>query len=81
METLVVYDSVYGNTEKIADAIGKTLGTEVVKITDLPEDGIKGINLMVVGSLTRGFRPLLTLSQVFKTMRKKFGYASKPISE
>jgi flavodoxin len=28
MNALVIYDSVFGNTEKVAQAIGATLGTQ-----------------------------------------------------
>jgi len=41
MKTLVVYDSGYGNTEKIAKAIGDETGVKVVELTThaLPTDG------------------------------------------
>jgi flavodoxin I len=61
MKTLVVYDSVKGNTEIIAQAIGKALGANlrrsgVVKATDL-----ESLDLVLIGSPTYGGRPTKTL--------------------
>ena len=61
MKALVVYDSYFGNTEKIAQAIGATFDPQecagVVKVAELKPEQIKGIDLLIVGSPTRAFRP------------------------
>ncbi len=61
MKSLVLFDSVFGNTEKIAQAIGTGLetGSEVTvrKITDTNAAELSEMDLVVVGSPTRGFRP------------------------
>lgn len=61
MKTLIVYDSVFGNTEKIANAIGDSLSSqgnlEVLKVTDTKLEQLQGINLLIVGSPTRAFKP------------------------
>jgi flavodoxin len=66
MKTLVVYDSMYGNTEKIGRAIAAAITGEVavksaavVQTCDLDK-----IDLLVIGSATQGGRalkPTLTL--------------------
>jgi flavodoxin I len=60
MKALVVYDSVYGNTEKIAQAIGKTLNSEldveVVRANNVKADQLKNLKLLIVGSPTHGGR-------------------------
>ena len=57
MKSLVVYDSFFGNTEKIAQAIGKGLGTikntQVVKVDQFAQNMLEGIECLVVGSPTR----------------------------
>jgi flavodoxin len=62
MKTLIVYDSVYGNTEKVAQAIGAALpaaaGAEVLKAADAGKENLAGVNLLFVGSPTQAFRPL-----------------------
>lgn len=61
MQTLIVYDTFFGNTEEIAYSIGTVLFTrklaEIYKVGDIRNDQIKGIELLVVGSPTRGFLP------------------------
>lgn len=60
MKALVVYDSVFGNTEKIAQAISSALGSEEVQISrinDINPEQLAGLGLLIVGSPTRAFRP------------------------
>ena len=61
MKALVIYDSFFGNTQKIAQAIGRSLesGFEVktVRVTEITAYALTGADLLVVGSPTRGFRP------------------------
>jgi flavodoxin len=68
---LVVYDSVFGNTEKVAQAIGSALevsGTvTVVKAADVVADHWRDIEVLVIGSPTRGFRPTPAVVQLLKS--------------
>ena len=59
MKALVVYDSVYGNTESIAKAIetGIASETQVAKVNQVDPAGIGHVDLLVVGSPTLGGRP------------------------
>ena len=60
MKALVVYDSFFGNTEKIAQAIGQGLGSqgevEARRVGDVTPQQLAGVQLLIVGSPTRGFR-------------------------
>lgn len=57
-DKLVVYDSFFGNTAKIAEAIGEALGDAVViNVSDLTQEHLVGVNILFVGSPTRAFRP------------------------
>lgn len=62
MKVLVVYDSAYGNTEKIAQAIGSALGAppdvEVRRAGDVQPAQLAGLQLLVVGSPTQKFTML-----------------------
>jgi flavodoxin len=54
MRTLIVYDSVHGNTEKVAQAIGDALAGEV-RVCRPDEAGgaeLNALDLLVVGSPT-----------------------------
>jgi len=70
MKGIVVYDSVFGNTEKVAKAIGEALGsTEEVSTIQVKEaaiDGLKGIDILVVGSPTRAFKCTPAISDFVK---------------
>lgn len=60
MRTLIIYDSLFGNTEKIANAIKKGLGEEgvsLVRVSEFKEEKIKDIDFIIVGSPTHGGRP------------------------
>ena len=58
MKTLVVYDSVHGNTEKIAQAIGEAVGGEVEVLHAGAADPseLKTVDLLFVGAPTHGGR-------------------------
>jgi len=66
MNALIIYDSVFGNTEKIALAIGNALGSKeevnVLKVSDTRPDQLAGVKFLFVGSPTRRFRPTEALS-------------------
>ena len=61
MKALVIYDSFFGNTEQIAQAIGAALGApadvRIERVGDVGLDALAGLELLVVGSPTRGFKP------------------------
>ncbi len=59
MKVLVVYDSVHGNTEEIAKAIGEGIGEEakVVKAENTGPTDLEEVELLIVGSPTYGGRP------------------------
>jgi flavodoxin len=57
VRTLIVYDSLHGNTEKVAQAIGDALAGEVsVRRPDGVEGTaeVKAVDLLIIGSLTHG---------------------------
>ncbi|HSB65492.1 MAG TPA: flavodoxin domain-containing protein [Anaerolineales bacterium] len=59
MKALIVYDSLYGNTEVIAQIIKHTLEqygqVEIGKVGAVGLDQLKGIQVLVVGSPTQRF--------------------------
>jgi flavodoxin I len=58
MKTLVIYDSLYGNTEKIAKAIGDAVGGEVSvqSVGEAKASELSPVDLLFVGSPTHGGR-------------------------
>lgn len=61
MNSLVVYDSQYGNTEQIAQTIAQTLsefGTAHAQpVSKMGVDALRDVDLVVLGSPTQGWRP------------------------
>jgi len=59
MKVLIIYDSVYGHTEKIAKAIGGAITGEVkvLRVDEANPSELKTIDLFIVGSPTQGGRP------------------------
>ncbi len=61
MKTLIVYDSLYGNTEVIAQVIKHALETagqvEIGRVGEVGAEKLVGLELLVVGSPTQQFRP------------------------
>ncbi len=53
MQALVIYDSAFGNTAKIAQAIAQGLGTEAQHIGDVDLTQLSTLDLVVVGAPTQ----------------------------
>jgi flavodoxin I len=58
MKTLVIFDSLYGNTEQIAKAIGGAIDGEVkvVKVGEANPAELSAYDLVLIGSPTQGGR-------------------------
>ena len=58
MKALIIYDSMYGNTEKIAQAIGHGLTGEVTvaRVGNVNVSELKTFDLLIVGSPVHGGR-------------------------
>lgn len=72
MKSLVVYDSMYGNTGKIAEAIASALGpqedVQLLKVDEVKPEALAGIDLLVVGSPTQKFSPTGATSRLLKSI-------------
>jgi flavodoxin I len=67
MKALVVYESFFGNTEQVARAIGGALEPQadvrILEADDVTPEHLVGLDLLIVGSPTRGFRPTAGVSR------------------
>lgn len=57
MKSLVIYDSNFGNTKIIADAIAQVLQCEASSVNEVTPDTLNGIGLLIVGSPINAWRP------------------------
>ncbi len=65
MNTLVIYDSQFGNAKRIAQAIADTLRAfgqaQAVRVDPARQVSLQAVDLLIVGSPTQGFRPTLAM--------------------
>ena len=70
MKILVVYDSYFGNTERIALAIKDSISEKnhvvIKKVIDFVQGDLDGVELIVIGSPTRAFRPTEAITGFLK---------------
>jgi flavodoxin len=70
----IIYDTFYGNTERIAFAISEALnsgeGTATLKVGDAKPEQLTGLDYLIVGSPTRGFRPTKPISAFLNSVPK-----------
>lgn len=66
MKALVVYDSAYGNTRQVAEAIVAALGpqAQAVSVTDFQATALAEGDLFVVGSPINGWRPTPKITEL-----------------
>lgn len=59
MKTLVVYDSLYGNTEKVARAIAQAIGAEakLKLVGNIHRSDLRDTRCLIIGSPTQGGKP------------------------
>jgi flavodoxin len=74
MKALVVYDSFFGNTERIAQSIGNALGRPqdvgILRVGDFKPERLAGLKLLIVGSPTRAFSPSPAIKKFLKSIPK-----------
>lgn len=73
MNALVVFDSTYGNTATLAEAICAGLGdgAQAVRVQDMPPGVRKGLDLLIVGSPTQGGRPTRDTTRYLKSLPRE----------
>ncbi|MBN1643995.1 MAG: flavodoxin family protein [Dehalococcoidales bacterium] len=63
MKALVVYDSAYGNTEKVARVIAGVIGSDVkaLRPAEVNPADLNSLDLLVVGAPTQGGKPTMAM--------------------
>jgi flavodoxin len=71
MNALVVYDSAYGNTQQVAEAIVAPLGplqAKAVSVADFKASELAEGDLLVVGSPINGWRPTPKITELLSAL-------------
>ena len=67
MRIAIVYDSIFGNTARIATAIADALmdrnDVRLLTVQEARDANLVDIDLLIIGSPTRGFRPTPSISE------------------
>ncbi|HPG41264.1 MAG TPA: nitric oxide synthase [bacterium] len=78
MKALIVYDTFFSNTEQIARAIGNTLSTltpqvnvQTRRVQEIVPEHLRDLDLLVVGSPTRAFKPTAPITNLLKAMPRQ----------
>lgn len=71
MKALVVFDSNYGNTEKIAEIIANELGqdTKALSVSEFKEKNLEGIDFLVAGCPIIGWKPSEKMENFLNNLR------------
>lgn len=78
MRALVIYESEFGNTEKIAQAIAEAMSSalgasgdvELVHVTRARPEDLAGVDVLVVGCPTQRFSPMPDTKRFLKSLPK-----------
>ena len=72
MNTVVVYDSQYGNTERIAQTIADALRAfgqaQAVRVDPARPVSLQEVDLLILGSPTQGLKPTLAMQSFVETV-------------
>lgn len=68
MNALVIYDSQFGNTQKIAKEIAQELKGKAIKASDVKKEMLKDASLLIVGSPILGWKPMVSISSLISSL-------------
>jgi flavodoxin I len=71
MKVLIIYDSIYGNTEEIAKSMGESIGGDarVLKAENSRPADLESAELLIAGSPTYGGRPTPKMKEFLDTIK------------
>lgn len=68
MKYLVIYDTLYKNTKRVADVIAETLSAHVRSVSKVSPSELVDYDLILVGSPTQGGRPTETIKTFLQSI-------------
>ncbi len=71
MKTVLIFDTKFGNTEKVAMGIAKILNADVFKVSDIDFSKLQDYNVFVVGSPTHAWNMSKGMKDFFKKLKGK----------
>jgi flavodoxin len=68
MNSLVIYDSKFGNTKRVAEKVGVVLAAPAINVSEVGPESIAGLDLLVLGSPTQGGRPTQAIQEFLRQL-------------
>jgi len=74
MNSIIIYDSAFGNTKKIADSMSEGLPGRVklAQVGEVNSESLKEFDLIIIGSPTQGGRPTAAVSKFVREIPQQF---------
>lgn len=72
MKTLVIYDSAFGNTQAMAEAMAKALKAEISHVNNVKPETLPKYELLIFGSPIQGWQPLPGMATLLASIPKGF---------
>lgn len=70
MKALVIYDSMFGNTESVARVVARTCGAKLVNVGEFKSEDLDKIELLIIGSPTQAGQPTVAIQKVLVNIPK-----------
>lgn len=70
MKAIIIFDSNFGNTQKIAETIAKEFETQAIPVSKASIDELGGLDLIVVGSPINAWRPSEKMGKFLASLNK-----------
>jgi flavodoxin len=70
MKAIIIFDSNFGNTQKIAETIAKEFETQAIPVSKASIDELGGLDLIVVGSPINAWRPSEKMGKFLANLNK-----------
>lgn len=70
MNSFVIFDSNYGNTQKVAEVIAAELGARVANIATLKPVDLSGLDFLVVGTPIIGWMPTVKMQEFLGKLKE-----------
>jgi len=83
MKIVIIYDSVFGNTQKLAEEMGEVLKgnkVDILKPAQATSSIIEKADVVIVGSPTRAFNPTKEISAFLKSIPAKYLKGKKALA-
>jgi len=63
MKSLIIYDSNFGNTQKVAETVASEIGAKAMRISAVNPNSLSDYDLLIVGTPIIGWKPTVAMQE------------------